>query len=134
MIYIRKWLLAFILILALSAPALAAASNSATTNIRVFSSTNATTSYSQIYSAAQVLKAIKGVSIFNSSTSPIILAFGGSGSEVDQLTVPPGGSTTVGPSSPIYYPLVASQNTRISIKTSTGTVSAGSFITTLFYN
>lgn len=130
----RNLLLSLFLIVStiLAVPAIAAVS--ASTKIHVFSSTNVTTTYTQLFSAAQVVKAIKGASLFNSSTTPIILAFGAAGFEVDQLTVPPGGSTTVGPSSPIYYPLVASQNTRISMHTSTGTVSTGSLITTLFYN
>lgn len=58
----------------------------------VYSSTNITTSaYVQL--VASTSNAINSIHIFDSSGQAMILAIGGSGSEVNQLYVPPGGDT-----------------------------------------
>jgi hypothetical protein len=92
-----------------------------------------TTAYTQIFSAASVTKAVKGVAIANSTLKPVQVAIGGAGSEAVQLMVP-AGTVTNGTAAPIYYPLVLSQNTRISLRASTGSIGTGFVTMTLFYN
>jgi hypothetical protein len=100
-----------------------------------FTGPNLTASPQQLFAPAAILKAIKGISIFNGSTGTIILALGpNSSTTTDMLVIPPGGSTTVGPSLPVYFPLVASQNQGIYIHTSTGSLSTGFLQATVFYN
>lgn len=133
--YLSLFLTVLTLSFSMSIPSADAQSVSASYATVNFTGPNLTTAYTTLFAPSAILKAIKGISIFNASTSPIILGLGPSSSSVtDMLMIPAGGSTTVGPSMPVYYPFVASQNQGVYIHTSTGTVSTGYITATVFYN
>lgn len=120
-----------ILTIALSATAAYSAASSGAPFYQLFSSTSLLTSaYTQAFSAAAVTKAVKGISVYNSGTHPIFIAVGAAGHEANQILAAP---VTAG-SPAVYYPLVVSQNQRISIIASVGTISTGEIDLNLFYN
>lgn len=121
--------LATLSILALSAVTVQAAPISASTASQNFASVNLLPAATQLFSAAQVVKAVKGMTIVNTANQPITLAIGAAGLEVDELTI--GATSAV----PVYYPMVISQNQRISIHTSTAILLNGGYTTVnLLYN
>lgn len=130
---ISTLLVSILALVALMAPELHAAPTSASTATIDFSNTNVTTSYVQMFSAASVVKAVKGIMISHSGNLPLLIAVGGAGFEVDQLKVP-AGSAVPGNSAAVFYPLAVSQNQRISVKTTSGTLSAGALIMNVLYN
>ena len=88
-------------------------SNAPTYN--AYTSTAVTTSaYVQL--VASLTSAVKQLQIFDSSGQAMIIATGGSGSEVDQIYVPPGGGV---------FDLSILASTRVSIKALTATASSG---------
>lgn len=112
---------------ALAAPAFAVARSTSWYALN-FTGPNLTTAPVELFSAAQVVKAVKGISVVNTASAPVVLDIGPSGSELSQVIIPASQAVA------LYLPFVASQNTRISLSSSTGTISSGAFQITLFYN
>ena len=97
----------------------------------VFSSTNVTTSaYVQLF--ASTVKGVKAISVLNTGSAPIKVAFGAAGSEVDQIVVAP--SSSSGVNGPVVYPLAAGYATRISVESLVQTNSTGELDVNLLYN
>lgn len=81
-----------------------------------YSSVNVTTSaYVQL--VASLTTTTTEIEIFDSSGQDLVLATGGAGSEVDQVSIFPGGNGRI--------PLAITSGTRISIKAVSGTASTG---------
>lgn len=95
---------------------------------KVFSSSNVTTSTYQVLVASTV-KGIKGMTVANSGSAPVKIAFGASGSEVDQIVVPQTSGIT-----PVYYPVSGGYGTQISVISLTQTNSTGELDVNLIYN
>lgn len=84
--------------------------------------------YKELFAAAAVVKAVKGLVISNTATTGVYVSVGAAGSEAKQILVP---ATT---SYPVYFPMTISQNQRIAIVSSTGFITTGVFIMDLLYN
>ena len=93
-----------------------------------FASTNVSTS-SYLQLVASTVKGIKGVSVYNSGSSPVQIAFGAAGSEVNQIVVP--ASASLGP---VYYPASGGYGLRVSVISVTQTNSTGELDVNLLYN
>lgn len=93
-----------------------------------YSSTNVTTT-SYVELVASTVKGIKGVSVANSGSAPVKIAFGASGSEVDQIVVPQTSAIT-----PVVYPISGGYGTRISVISLVQTNSTGELDVNLLYN
>lgn len=93
-----------------------------------FATTNVTTSaYVQL--VASTVKGIKGLTVANSGSAPVEIAFGPAGSEVVQMIAP-----NTSALSPVYYPLAAGYATRISVISLDQTNSTGELEVNLIYN
>lgn len=98
-------------------PVASSAGRPAVTHVRnAYSSTNVTTSaYVQL--VASTSATVNQIFIFDSSGQTLVLATGGSGSEVDQILIVPGGNGIV--------PLAIASGTRVSIKAVSATANVG---------
>lgn len=93
-----------------------------------FATTNVSTSaYTQL--VASTVKGLKAVSVYNSGSSPVQIAFGAAGSEVVQLVAPASSSLA-----PVVYPASAGYGTRVSVISVTQTNSTGELDVNLIYN
>lgn len=86
--------------------------------------TNITTS-AYVEVAANVSTEVIMASIYNGTSSPLSVALGAAGAEIDTVYVPP--------SSFFNYPFHFSSATRIAVKSLSGTASSGDLIINLFY-
>lgn len=90
---------------------------------------------------SQTVKAVKGISVFNSGGSPLEIGMAASSttanSEVTQLIIPAGPSggsaSAVGPAA-VFYPMSASQSMRISVRSRDSQPLAGEVQVNIFYN
>lgn len=121
-------------------PSHAVVSSAATYRV-LFSTSNVdTVLYSTL--VASTAKAVKGISVYNTSPNPIQIAFGASSSEVVQLTVPPGtlpggayNGSPVGTYNPAanFYAIPISQGQRVSYKALNSTITQGEIQVNLLY-
>ena len=74
---------------------------------------------------ASTALAATSLSIFNSSTKVLVLAFGAAASEADKIYVPPGSDAT-------SFPLAVPAGTRLSVKAVDANTSAGNLLINLF--
>lgn len=125
-----------IALISISAPQAHAAVSSAVGVRVVYSAANVgISSWTPIVTST--VRAIKGITIFNSSISPIEVGMATAGSsagtETRQILVP-GKAQTFGPNSIVYYPLVTSQSMRISIRALDSAATSGELDASFFYN
>lgn len=94
-----------------------------------YATTNVTTS-AYVELVHSTVKGIKGISVYNSGSSPVQIAFGASGSEVVQLVAPNSASAF----GPVFYPVSSGYATRVSVISVTQTNSTGDLEVNLVYN
>lgn len=124
-----KSLLALVLF-AFAIPAFAVTSGGTYSRVRYSVTPIGTTAYLELFSSTS--RGIANVSVVNTGSNPIALAFGASGSEVQQMVVPP---TNASVTAPQVYPLAAGYATRISAISLSGTTGgSGELEVNLFYN
>lgn len=119
--------MSFVFTLFIAAQTAFAAGNALPVRVLYSSSNVTTTAYSQL--VASTVKGIKGISVANSGSAPVKIAFGASGSEVDQIVVP---QTTL--ITPVYYPVSGGYGTRVSVISLVQTNSTGELDVNLIYN
>lgn len=132
-VFILGAILAFV-----SQPAHAVVSSATAVRI-LFSSTNVTDS-AWLTVTNSTSKALKGISVFQTSPNPLQLAIGASGSEVVQLILPAGITSQAAlPSGPhmqpgaMFYPIPISQGAKLAIRALNSSVSAGEIQVNEFY-
>ncbi len=120
---------AFLAVLALSVLSTHTAIASGALPIRVaYSSSNVTPSTYSVL-VAQTVKGIKGLSVANSGSAPVMIAFGASGSEINQIVVPQTSAIT-----PVVYPVSGGYGLQISVISLGTTNSTGELDVNLLYN
>lgn len=114
----------------------ASATVSSAVGVRVlFSQVNATTT-AWLTLVNSTAKAIKGISVLNTSPVPLVLAMGASNSELAQLILPSCQATGTGVCTPtaVYFPFVASQSQKLAIEALNSNAATGEIQFNLFYN